>query len=754
MKTPKPAAGRPAKTPAKAASPAKGGITPPSVSAETARALHDGRHGDPFAVLGPHMVGRSRVVTAVDHGADTLTAVVNGRKYPLARVHDELAVFSGKVAGKMPYVLRGTDAEGRTWEMQDAYRFGPVIGEMDEYLLGEGTHQRIWQVLGAHVMTHEGVDGTHFAVWAPNAQRVSVVGGFNNWDGRRHLMRKRGGTGVWEIFVPGVADKEAYKYEIIGPNGDLQPLKADPVGFGSQHPPENASLVRDIRGFGWQDDQWMANRQGNNARTAPISVYEVHLGSWRRIADEGNRPLSYVEAAEQLVDYVADMGFTHIELMPISEFPFDGSWGYQPVGLFAPTVRHGPPHEFRNLVEAAHNKGMGVILDWVPGHFPSDPHGLGLFDGTHLYEHADPREGFHQDWNTLIYNYGRTEVKNYLVSNALYWLEEYHVDGLRVDAVASMLYRDYSRKDGEWVPNKDGGRENYEAIAMLRDANTIVYGEHPGIMTVAEESTSFPGVSAPVDAGGLGFGYKWNMGWMNDTLRYMGEDPINRKYHHNQMTFGIHYAFSENFILPISHDEVVHGKGSMLDRMPGDRWQKFANLRAYYGFMWGHPGKKLLFMGQEFAQPGEWNHDSQLTWGVLEDPAHRGIQSLVRDLNTLYRSYPALHVKDCEEGGFQWIDHQDAAQSVLSWIRRGGDHDAEIAVICNFTPVERSGYRIGLPSAGRWREVLNSDAEIYGGAGKGNMGAIHADDQPWQGQPASAEMLLPALSALIFVKDD
>jgi len=721
------------------------------ITQEIAQALHDGRHGDPFAYLGPHKRGRTTWLTAVDHGASTMAAVIGGKDYPLDRVAPDLNVFSGKVPSGQPYTLRGSDGS-QTWDMQDPYRFGPVIGEMDEYLLGEGTHQRIWTVLGAHVMQHEGTEGTHFAVWAPNAQRVSVVGGFNHWDGRRHLMRRRGATGVWEIFIPGVGDKEVYKYEILAHDGTLLPLKADPVGFGSQHPPENASMVRDIRGYGWQDGRWMNIRADHNARTAPISVYEVHLGSWRRHSEDNNRPLSYVEAAEQLIDYVADMGFTHIELMPISEYPFDGSWGYQPVGLFAPTVRHGPPHEFRNLVEAAHAKDIGVILDWVPGHFPTDAHGLGRFDGTPLYEHADPREGFHQDWNTLIYNFGRTEVANFLVSNALYWLEEYHVDGLRVDAVASMLYRDYSRKDGEWVPNKDGGRENYEAIAMLRNTNTIVYGQQPGIMTVAEESTSFPGVSQPVDAGGLGFGYKWNMGWMNDTLSYMEKDPLYRRHHHNQMTFGIHYAFSENFILPISHDEVVHGKGSMLDKMPGNTWEKFANLRAYYGFMWGHPGKKLLFMGQEFAQPGEWNHNAQLTWGVLDDPAHKGIQTLVRDLNTLYRSHGALHVKDCDPGGFQWIEVNDADTSVLSWIRRGNPGDAEVVVVCNFTPVERTDYHMGLPQAGLWREVLNTDAAVYGGGNRGNMGGITGTDAPHQGQPASARVVLPPLSTLIFIR--
>ncbi|RVT84395.1 1,4-alpha-glucan branching protein GlgB [Rhodobacteraceae bacterium CCMM004] len=753
----------PRRRPAAAADPAAAGAprraaakapAGPAVAPDDARRIQDGRHDDPFSVLGPHKRGRTTWVTAFDPGADRMEAVVGAKTYPLERVVPDCAVFSGKVPANKDYVLRGTDADGRTWDLEDAYRFGPVIGEMDEYLLGEGTHQRIWQVLGAHVMVHEGREGTHFAVWAPSAQRVSVVGGFNHWDGRRHVMRKRGMTGVWEIFVPGVGDKELYKYEIVGPNGTLQPLKADPVGFGSQHPPETASMVRDIRGFGWQDGDWMSTRKGRHDTTAPISIYEVHLGSWRRKAEDGNRPLSYVEAAEELVDYVADMGFTHLELLPISEFPFEGSWGYQPIGLFAPTVRHGPPHEFRNLVEAAHKRGIGVLMDWVPGHFPTDPHGLGLFDGTHLYEHADPREGFHQDWNTLIYNYGRIEVANYLISNALYWLEEYHVDGLRVDAVASMLYRDYSRQDGQWVPNKDGGRENYEAISLLQRVNQIAYGAAPGIMTAAEESTSFPKVSQPVDEGGLGFGYKWNMGWMNDTLEYIKKDPVYRKHHHHQMTFGIHYAYSENFILPISHDEVVHGKGSMLARMPGDDWERFANLRAYYGFMWGHPGKKLLFMGQEFAQGREWNHNAQLDWGLLEHPAHKGVQSLIRDLNTLMAAEPALHVKDCDPDGFQWIDADDADHSIFAWIRRGGSYDdAEVAVVCNFTPVERNGYRLGLPQTGRWREAVNTDAGVYGGKSRGNFGGVAAEAKPHQDQPASARIYLPPLSTLIFVHD-
>ncbi len=724
-----------------------------TIATDDARRISFGRHENPFSILGPHKIGGARCVTAFDPGAVTLAAVVDGKPHPLAPVADAPGVFSGKVPGTKPYLLKGQDDAGGVWEYDDSFRFGPVIGEMDEYLLAEGTHERIWEVLGAHVIDHEGARGTHFAVWAPNARRVSVVGAFNIWDGRRHPMRLRGATGVWEIFVPNVGEGTPYKYEIVGFNGSVLPLKADPVGFGSQHPPENASVVRDISGYGWDDDKWMSKREALNARTAPISVYEVHLGSWRRKIDEGNRSLSYQELAKELVDYVSEMGFTHIELLPISEFPFDGSWGYQPVGMFAPTIRFGPPHEFRDLIDAAHSKDIGIILDWVPGHFPTDAHGLGRFDGTALYEHADPREGFHQDWSTFIYNYGRVEVANYLVSNALYWLEEFHVDGLRVDAVASMLYRDYSRKDGEWVPNKDGGRENYEAIAMMQRMNVTTYGKVGGIMTIAEESTSFPGVSRPVDAGGLGFGYKWNMGWMNDTLEYIKKEPIHRRYHHHQMTFGMHYAFSENFILPISHDEVVHGKGSMLEKMPGDYSEKFANLRAYYGFMWGHPGKKLLFMGQEFAQGQEWNHNTQLDWGALENESHAGMQKLVRDLNALYRSEPAMHAKDCFEDGFQWIESNAVAESVYAWIRRGDEGDKPVVVICNFTPVERTGWTCGLPLKGRWKEALNTDAGHYGGGNRGNMGEVVATDDGWHGQPASAKVTIAPLSTVFLTYD-
>jgi len=596
-------------------------------------------------------------------------------------------------------------------------------------------------------MVHEAVAGTHFAVWAPNAQRVSVVGDFNIWDGRRAPMRRRGATGVWEIFIPGLGEGAIYKYEICGHDGVVLPLKADPVGFGSEHAPANGSVVRRIDGAVWHDGDWMAARAAHHAIDAAVSIYEVHLGSWKRAP--GNRMLSYLELAEQLVDYAADMGFTHIELMPVSEYPFDGSWGYQPVGLFAPTIRHGTPAEFRALIDAAHRRGLGVLLDWVPGHFPTDPHGLGRFDGTALYEHADPREGFHQDWNTLIYNYGRVEVANYLTSNALYWLEEYHVDGLRVDAVASMLYRDYSRAAGEWVPNKDGGRENYEAIGFLQRVNVTAYGEVPGVVTVAEESTAFPGVSRPVDHGGLGFGYKWNMGWMNDTLSYMSRDPVYRRHHHHQMTFSLHYAWSENFILPISHDEVVHGKKSMIDKMPGQGPEKFANLRAYYGYMWTHPGKKLIFMGCEFAQGREWNHAQSLDWHELEVPAHLGVQSLVRDLNALYRDNPALHVNDTKAEGFVWLEANDADASVFAYVRKGAPGDPMVVVALNMTPVERN-YRLGLPAVGQWDEVLNTDASAYGGGNRGNLGGVRAEPVPWHGQAQSARVTLPPLAAVIF----
>ncbi len=723
-----------------------------------ASAIADGTHGDPFSVLGQHLTDGKLTIRAFVPDAsaiDVLDRESGDLLGKLKALPASPSVFVGVMKGaKAPlsYRLRITKG-GDIWETDDPYAFGPVLGEMDEHLISRGDHHNLWRVLGAHVMTHEGVEGTHFALWAPNAKRASVIGAFNSWDGRRNPMRRRGATGVWEIFMPGIGPGEAYKFELLDAAGNLLPQKSDPYGFGAEHPPQTASIVRALDDHSWGDDAWMQRRDILHQIDQPISIYEVHLGSWRTVPEDGNRPLSYLEHARDLVGYAKDMGFTHIELMPVSEYPFDGSWGYQPIGLYAPSVRFGPLAEFRAFVEACHAADIGLLIDWVPGHFPEDAHGLGQFDGTALYEHADRREGFHPDWNTLVFNYGRQEVSNYLVANALYWLKEHHIDGLRVDAVASMLYRDYSRKDGEWVPNKDGGRENLEAISFLQRMNTVCYGEVPGVMTVAEESTAFPGVSAPADHGGLGFGYKWNMGWMNDTLSYVSKDPIHRKYHHHQMTFGLHYAFSENFVLPISHDEVVHGKGSMLEKMPGGGDEKFANLRAYYGFMWGHPGKKLLFMGCEFAQGREWNHQSSLDWDLLERSQHAGVQSLVRDLNGLYRSLPALHQLDAKPQGFEWIEEGAAEESVFAWVRHGHDGTAPVLVVCNFTPVLREGRRIGVPQEGRWIERMNTDAGIYGGQDRGNLGAVQSDPVAASGRMHSVSLTLPPLSTLIFELD-
>jgi len=624
------------------------------------------------------------------------------------------------------------------------------LGELDDYLIGEGRHQRLWEVLGAHVIDIKTKKGVHFALWAPNASSVSLVGNFNGWNTDSHLMTLRGSTGVWEIFVPDIGEGETYKFALKDKHGNQLPQKADPVAFGSEHPPKTASVVRKLEGHKWSDKKWMSKREKRQRFDQPISIYEVHLSSWKRVPEEGNRPLSYLEHATQLVEYVKYMGFTHIELMPISEFPFDGSWGYQPVGLYAPSIRYGTLEEFRQFVEACHAAEIGLLLDWVPGHFPEDEHGLGNFDGTALYEHANRLEGFHPDWNTLLYNYGRREVSNYLVANALYWLREHHIDGLRVDAVASMLYRDYSRKEGEWVPNIHGGRENLEAIDFLKTMNETAYADMPGIMTVAEESTAFPGVSAPTDHGGLGFGFKWNMGWMNDTLSYMEEDPIYRKYHHDKMTFGLHYAFSENFILPISHDEVVHGKGSMLSKMPGGRDEKFANLRAYYGFMWGHPGKKLLFMGNEFAQNQEWNHDSSIDWHLLDDPKHKGMQNLIRDLNALYKVTPALYQLDCKADGFEWIEGGSADESLFVWLRLGDKKSKPVLVVSNMTPVERVSRRIGVPKAGFWKEVLNTDSSHYGAGDRGNLGGVKSEKAPASGREHSIEITVPPLTTVFF----
>ncbi len=718
----------------------------PTLPSGVIEAIVAGRHDDPFAVLGPHAVDGAVSIRAYVPGAQSVDAMTRGGQLlaHLERLHPD-GFFAGQAAAHAAYRLearRGAD----TWTVDDPYAYGPVLGPMDDWLLQEGTHVRLFDRLGAHLLEHEGTTGVHFAVWAPNARRVSVVGDFNGWDGRRHVMRRRVDNGVWEIFVPGLAHGVLYKYEIHGPGGELLPLKADPLGFGAELRPSTASKVCDTTAFAWTDEAWMRERAARDHRRTPMSIYEVHPGSWRR--GDGGRWLDWDELADALPPYVADMGFTHVELMPVNEHPLDASWGYQPIGLFAPTARFGEPAGFARFVDRCHAAGLGVILDWVPAHFPVDTHGLARFDGTALYEHADPRQGFHPDWNTAVFNFGRREVANFLVANALFWLERYHVDGLRVDAVASMLYLDYSRKAGEWIPNPHGGNENLEAIAFLRRLNETVYALHPGAITLAEESTAWPAVSQPVYAGGLGFGFKWNMGWMNDTLAYVAEDPVHRRWHHDRMTFALMYAWSENFVLPLSHDEVVHGKGSLLARMPGDAWQKFAGLRAYYAFMWAHPGKKLLFMGQEFAQGREWNFDGQLEWGEAGTHWHRGVQTLVRDLNRLYRGERALHERDCESSGFRWIVVEDRDNSVLAWLRTGGEGSRPVVAACNFTPVPRAGYRLGLPLPGRWREILNTDAAAYEGSNAGNAGGVFAEDVASHGLPCSATLTLPPLATL------
>ncbi len=714
-------------------------------------------HGDPFAVLGIHRgddgqpVCRAMLPGAVEVAVvDPGTGALLGK---LARHHAD-GFFEGPVdvTGRPNYRLQVRWESGESSTLDDAFRFPPVLGDLDVWLLGEGSHLRPYEVLGATQRAMLGVDGTSFAVWAPNASQVSVVGDFNFWDARRHPMRCRRDCGVWEIFVPGVEVGARYKFQIRARNGHVLPQKADPYALQSEYRPATASVVAAMPAV----VERSTARQAANALDAAVSIYEVHLGSWRRKADDGNRFLTWDELADTLVPYAAGMGFTHLELMPVSEHPFDGSWGYQPVGLYSPTSRFGDPAGFRRFVDRCHAEGLGVLLDWVPAHFPSDAHGLAEFDGTHLYEYADPREGFHQDWNTLIYNFGRTEVSNFLVGNALFWLERYGVDGLRVDAVASMLYRDYSRKQGEWVPNKHGGRENLEAIDFLRKMNETVGVERPQAVTLAEESTAFPNVSRPVYAGGLGFHYKWNMGWMHDTLAYMQRDPIHRRHHHGEMTFGLVYAFNENFVLPLSHDEVVHGKGSMITKMPGDRWQKFANLRAYYGFMFGHPGKKLLFMGSEFAQEREWNFDASLDWHLLDDASpssnfHAGMRDLVRDLNLFYRSTPALFRRDFDGGGFEWICHDDAERSVLSFVRRGSDADGLVVVVCNFTPVPQMGLRLGVPEPGTYRERLNTDSAHYGGGNVGTpLGSAASEPVGWNGRPQSIVIDLPPLASVFF----
>jgi len=705
--------------------------------------LLEGREDDPFATLGVHPAAKGFTACVFLPDAVSVEACrLDGKAVGmLERFHPE-GLFFGKVAirKRQPLRYRATYADGGEHALIDPYSFGPVLGPMDDYYFAEGSHARLFDKMGAHILTHEGVEGTHFAVWAPNAQRVSVVGDFNRWDGRRAPMRRRQDAGIWEIFLPELGVGSAYKYEIVGPDGTVLPLKADPFAFRSELRPATASVVAAAPDHDWGDERHRAYWQKADPRREPVSVYEVHAGSWQR-DDDGNF-LCWDALAQRLIPYVVGMGFTHIEFLPISEFPYDPSWGYQTTGLYAPTARFGDPEGFARFVDGAHRAGVGVILDWVPAHFPTDAHGLALFDGTALYEHADPRKGFHPDWNTAIYNFGRREVAQYLVNNALFWAERYHVDGLRVDAVASMLYLDYSRKEGEWIPNSQGGRENVEAVDFLRQMNKALYGTHGGVMTIAEESTSWPKVSHPVHEGGLGFGFKWNMGFMHDTLRYLARDPVHRTHHHDDITFGLLYAFTENFVLALSHDEVVHGKASLLHKMPGDDWQKFATLRAYYTMMWGYPGKKLLFMGQEFAQRAEWSEARALDWHLLDHAPHRGVQLLLSDLNRLYRSRPALHARDCEPEGFDWVLVDAAADSVFAWVRRAPDV-APIVVISHFTPTLRHGYRMRLPSGGRWREIVNSDAVDYGGSGAGNMGIVVADEEGW------ANVTIPPLATLM-----
>jgi len=713
-------------------------------------ALAEARHGDPFTVLGPHDTPTGRIVRTFLPGARSVEALRRSDRRPIGQLKagQPEGFFEGPVSDSSPYLLRITWPDA-VQETEDPYSFGLLLGELDLHLFNEGRHFELAMVFGANAMTFEGVPGVGFSVWAPNARRVAVVGDFNAWDSRRHPMRLRFPAGIWEIFVPRVAPGARYKFDIIGAGGVPQTQKADPLAKQAEPSPATASIVAAPDDWKWRDADWMAGRAARQMPDAPISIYEVHLGSWMR----PGKTLQWDDAADRLIPYLADMGFTHLELLPITENPFGGSWGYQPLGLFAPTGRYGTPDGFRRFVDRLHGAGIGLILDWVPAHFPTDPHGLARFDGTALYEHLDPREGFHKDWNTYIYNFGRREVQGFLIASALHWLEHFHIDGLRVDAVASMLYRDYSRAAGEWVPNIYGGREHLEAIDFLRHLNAVVGERCAGAVMIAEESTAWPGVTQPVSELGLGFSFKWNMGWMHDTLRYMGQQPIHRSYHHDDLTFGLLYAFSERFILPLSHDEVVHGKGSLLTRMPGDRWQKFANLRAYLGFMWAHPGKKLMFMGGEIAQEREWNHDGEIDWFLLGDPNHAGIQRVVRDLNTLYRREPALHVLDSKPEGFRWLIGDDRANSVFAFLRQGASGDRPVLVVCNMTPVPRHNYRIGVPHAGLWREIANTDSRFYGGSDMGNAGSVGTVAAPSHGEPQSLDLVLPPLSTIMLAPE-
>jgi 1,4-alpha-glucan branching enzyme len=701
--------------------------------------------GDPFSVRGLHRVNDHWVVRTYQPGAHKVELVEDQGAAPMIGLGD--GFFYGVLIQQSPkarYRLR-VHWPNAVQETEDPYCFGPVLGDVDLYLFSEGSHWSLAEKFGAVPMEHEGVKGVAFAVWAPNAGRVSVVGNFNTWDGRRHPMRLRHDAGVWEIFLPDLQPGEFYKYEIIAPDGRTLPLRADPIAREAEHPPGTASIVAPAPNFIWSDARWMAERR--QTADAPISIYEVHAASWMRPEGTDSGTLSWDGLAERLIPYVKELGFTHLELMPIMEHPFSGSWGYQPLAQFAPSSRYGDPHDFAHFVDRCHGAGLGVILDWVPAHFPNDAHGLSYFDGTALYEHADPREGFHPDWNTCVFNLGRREVQGFLIASALWWLEKFHADGLRVDAVASMLYRDYSRKEGQWIPNRYGGRENLEAIDFLKRLNSVVAERAPGAIMVAEESTAWPQVSAPVGHGGLGFSYKWNMGWMHDTLRYLANDPIHRAWHHHDMTFGLLYAFSERFVLPLSHDEVVHGKGSLYGKIPGDKWQKLATLRAYFAFMWTHPGKKLLFMGGEFAQIAEWNHDGQLEWHLLGDEGHKGLQILLGDLNRLYRREKDLHQTDADPAGFRWLVADDSQNSIYAYAR------GSLIAVVNMTPVPRHDYRLGVPQAGIWREILNTDSAHYWGGNVGNDGQLEAQAIASHGLPHSLSLTLPPLGALILKAD-
>jgi 1,4-alpha-glucan branching enzyme len=714
-----------------------------------------GRLADPHHLLGAHPHDGGVVVRAWRPEAKAVTARPENAPAVELELRHPAGLFEGFVPdadAPLRYELDVSYPDGNTFTLRDPYAFAPSLGDLDLHLAGEGQHERIYERLGSHPRELDGVAGTAFAVWAPNARAVSVVGDFNGWDGRLNPMRSLGASGIWELFVPGIGEGGRYKYELKGPSGELQPLKADPYALAAEVPPATASIVYRSR-HGWRDDEWLERRRATDSLAQPVSIYEVHLESWRRNPLEDNRPLTYLELADELADYATDLGFTHVELLPVMHHPFPGSWGYQVTGYFAPTPRLGEPDELRAFVDRLHGRGLGVILDWVPAHFPRDEWALARFDGTALYEHDDPRRGAHPDWGTLVFNLGRNEVRNFLLSNALFWLREYHADGLRVDAVASMLYLDYSREEGQWVPNRFGGNEDLDAVDFLRRFNELVHGDEPGVVSAAEESTAWPGVSRPTYLGGLGFGFKWNMGWMHDTLDYFEREPVHRRFHHHQLTFSLMYAFSENFILPLSHDEVVHGKGSLLSKMPGDRWQQLANLRALYAYMWAHPGKKLLFMGGELAQEREWDHAGSLDWHLLEQPGHSGVQALVRDLNRLYREEPALWELDFEPDGFRWLEPNDADANVVAFARLPRGKGRPVVCVCNLSPVPREGYRLGLPQGGRWRELLNTDSTFYGGSDVGNLGGIAADGPAWHEQAQSAELRLPPLGVVWLVPE-